>query len=76
VHKVVPQSSKAESPGFSHISNSSGGGIVTLSHGSVVEYDWLVVALGAESTTFGIPGARELAVPFCTFEDAVKVNVC
>ena len=53
---------------------SGAGGRVTLASGEEVEYDWLVVALGGESATFGIPGVRELAVPFCTFTDAQQVR--
>ncbi len=53
---------------------SGAGGRVTLASGEEVEYDWLVVALGGESSTFGIPGVRELAVPFCTFTDAQQVR--
>lgn len=46
---------------------------MTLADGQTVEYDWLVLALGAETASFGIPGVRDLALPFCTFEDATKV---
>lgn len=45
-----------------------------LADGAAVEYDWLVLALGSRSTTFGIPGVRELALPFCTFDDAQRVR--
>ena len=51
------------------------GGLITLADGQIVEYDWLVLALGAETTTFGIPGVRELALPFSTFDDANKVHL-
>ena len=53
---------------------SAGGGQVKLADGQVVEYDWLVLALGSETSTFGIEGVKELAVPFCSFEDAMKVG--
>jgi hypothetical protein len=53
---------------------SAGGGRVLLAGGEVVEYDWLVVALGAETSTFGIEGVEELALPFCTYDDAMKVG--
>ena len=53
---------------------SAGGGQVKLADGQVVEYDWLVLALGSETSTFGIEGVKELAVPFCSFEDAMKVS--
>ena len=49
------------------------GGRVVLSSGVAVEYDWLVLALGADSVFFGIEGVKEHCVPFCTYQDAVKV---
>ena len=52
------------------------GGRVVLADGAAVEYDWLVLALGSRSATFGIPGVRELALPFCTFDDAQRVCKC
>lgn len=73
VDTVVPESPQGDVPG-SMSGGGGSGGTVTLSNGSVVEYDWLVVALGAETTTFGIPGARQLAVPFCTYADALQVT--
>jgi Pyridine nucleotide-disulphide oxidoreductase len=53
---------------------SAAGGRITLADGQHVEYDWLVLALGSETSTFGIPGAKELATPFCTYADALKVQ--
>lgn len=44
-----------------------------LSSGVAVEYDWLVLALGADSVFFGIEGVKEHCVPFCTYKDAMKV---
>lgn len=41
---------------------------------SVVEFDWLVLALGSDTVTFGIPGVKELALPFTTFDDAMRVG--
>ena len=55
---------------------SATGGRVVLADGGAVEYDWLVLALGSRTATFGIPGVRELALPFCTFDDAQRVNTC
>lgn len=49
------------------------GGVVRLADGGVVEYDWLVLALGSSVNTFGIPGVKELAMPFVTYEDAMRV---
>ncbi len=37
-----------------------------------LSYDILVVALGSTSEYFGVPGAREFAWPFKTFEDATR----
>ena len=45
------------------------GGRVTLSSGIAVDYDWLVLALGSETNTFGVPGAREHALTFCSYDD-------
>lgn len=53
---------------------SSLGGTVLLESGLLVEYDWLVLALGAESKLDVVPGAVEFALPFSTLEDAHKVD--
>lgn len=37
-------------------------------------YDWLVVATGAVARLEGVPGAKELATPFATLEDARAVR--
>ena len=58
----------------SRLSDLFTGGRVLLANGQQVEYDWLVLALGATGSTFGIAGVKELAVPFCTYEDAMKVG--
>jgi hypothetical protein len=47
------------------------GGTVLLESGFKIEYDWLVLALGAESKLDVVPGAMELAFPFYTLEDAI-----
>ncbi|XP_057972466.1 alternative NAD(P)H-ubiquinone oxidoreductase C1, chloroplastic/mitochondrial isoform X2 [Malania oleifera] len=52
----------------------SSGGTIYLESGLQIEYDWLVLALGAEAKLDLIPGAAELAVPFSTLEDAYKVE--
>lgn len=54
-------------------SSSDGGGTVLLSSGEAVPYDWLVLALGAETVTYGVPGVKEHAIPFSSYEDAVRV---
>uniref|UniRef100_A0A2P2LBM0 demethylphylloquinone reductase n=1 Tax=Rhizophora mucronata TaxID=61149 RepID=A0A2P2LBM0_RHIMU len=53
---------------------SSCGGTVLLESGLLIEYDWLVLALGAAAKLDVVPGAVEYAFPFSTLEDAVKVN--
>ena len=50
------------------------GGHVSLVSGEKLPFDWLVLALGASTNTFGIPGVKEYAVPFSVYEDAVKVK--
>lgn len=52
---------------------SMGGGMVLLSDGVSIPYDWLVLALGSETNTFGVLGVKELALPFSTYDDALKV---
>ncbi|KAE8689204.1 Alternative NAD(P)H-ubiquinone oxidoreductase C1 [Hibiscus syriacus] len=53
---------------------SSCGGTVLLESGLLIEYDWLVLALGAETKLDVVPGALEFAIPFSTLEDACKVD--
>ncbi|KAL6992985.1 Nuclear pore complex subunit [Sarracenia purpurea var. burkii] len=50
------------------------GGTVHLESGLLVEYDWLVLALGAEAKVDIVPGAAEYALPFSTLEEARKVD--
>ncbi|KAF5822674.1 putative NADH:ubiquinone reductase (non-electrogenic) [Helianthus annuus] len=50
------------------------GGTVQLESGLAIEYDWLVLSLGAEPKLDIIPGAVEYALPFSTLDDALKVN--
>lgn len=37
-------------------------------------YDYLIVGLGFQSDTFGIPGIKEYATPIVDFENALKLN--
>ncbi|PKI72657.1 alternative NAD(P)H-ubiquinone oxidoreductase C1, chloroplastic/mitochondrial [Punica granatum] len=53
---------------------SGSGGTVQLESGLIIEYDWLVLALGAQAKLDIVPGAAEFALPFSTFEDACKVE--
>jgi hypothetical protein len=39
-----------------------------------LQYDWLVLALGSSTSFFGIPGVKDLALPFNDFKDALKVD--
>ncbi|XP_031248698.1 alternative NAD(P)H-ubiquinone oxidoreductase C1, chloroplastic/mitochondrial-like [Pistacia vera] len=50
------------------------GGTVLLESGLLIEYDWLVLALGAEPKLDVVPGAAEFALPFSTLEDACRVD--
>ncbi|KAL6521494.1 Nuclear pore complex subunit [Orobanche gracilis] len=49
-------------------------GVVHLESGLLIEYDWLVLALGAEAKLDVVPGSIENAFPFSTLEDAHRVN--
>lgn len=53
--------------------SSTGGGTVVLSNGEAIPYDWLVLALGSETATFGIPGVKQHAYPFATYADATRL---
>ncbi|XP_039014454.1 alternative NAD(P)H-ubiquinone oxidoreductase C1, chloroplastic/mitochondrial-like isoform X2 [Hibiscus syriacus] len=53
---------------------SSCGGTVLLESGLLIEYDWLVLALGVEAKLDVVQGALEFALPFSTLDDACKVN--
>ncbi|CAA6658180.1 unnamed protein product [Spirodela intermedia] len=55
--------------------NVSSGGNVQLESGVTIEYDWLVLALGAEAKLDLVPGAAEYALPFSTLDDALKVEL-
>jgi len=50
------------------------GGTITLADGQRLQYDWLVLALGSSTSFFGIPGVKDLALPFNDFKDAMKVQ--
>ena len=51
------------------------GGKIVLSNGSAVDYDWLVLSMGSESSTLGIQGVKDYAVLFNTINDATQVCV-
>ena len=67
VAAVQPQAQTADG-------GSEAGGTVVLDSGESLPYDWLVLALGAETNTFGIPGVKEYALAFSTFQDAEKLK--
>ncbi|XP_022966268.1 alternative NAD(P)H-ubiquinone oxidoreductase C1, chloroplastic/mitochondrial [Cucurbita maxima] len=54
--------------------SASCGGTVYLESGLQIEYDWLVLALGAETKLDLVPGATEYALPFSTLRDAQRVD--
>ncbi|KAL6177121.1 hypothetical protein ACLB2K_048647 [Fragaria x ananassa] len=60
--------------GMNGPAKSSVGGSV-LESGLLIEYDWLVLSLGAEAKLDVVPGALEFALPFSTLEDARKVDL-
>jgi NADH:ubiquinone reductase (H+-translocating) len=39
-----------------------------------VQYDYLVISLGAETNYFGLPGTQEHALPFRSVHDALKIR--
>ena len=49
------------------------GGTVHLSDGGEILFDWLVIAIGAKTNFYGIPGVMEYATPFYTIDDAHQV---
>ncbi|XP_057791567.1 alternative NAD(P)H-ubiquinone oxidoreductase C1, chloroplastic/mitochondrial [Salvia miltiorrhiza] len=53
---------------------SQSAGTVHLESGLLIEYDWLVLALGSDAKLDVVPGAMEYALPFSTLEDARRVN--
>lgn len=50
--------------------NAPTAGTVHLESGLLIEYDWLVLAIGAEAKLDIVPGAADYALPFYTLEDA------
>jgi NADH dehydrogenase len=47
---------------------------VTFAHRAPMAYDYLVIALGAQATFFGVEGAAEHAFPLYTLADAVRLR--
>lgn len=48
---------------------------VQLKSQGVIRYDQLVIALGFESETFGIPGAKENALEMVDIDSSLKINL-
>lgn len=47
---------------------------VLLAEKTAVEFDFLVIALGSETTYYGIPGLAEFAIPFKSSRDAERIR--
>lgn len=47
---------------------------VTLDNGAELGFEYLVIATGAATNTFGIPGAAEYGFPLYTLDDAVRLR--
>lgn len=47
---------------------------IELDSGATVDYDTLVLAAGAVSTSFGVPGVDDHAIPMKTLDDAIAVR--
>ncbi|XP_020595969.1 alternative NAD(P)H-ubiquinone oxidoreductase C1, chloroplastic/mitochondrial [Phalaenopsis equestris] len=72
--KLLRPSDHLDNPGKNDLGRSCSGGSVLLESGLLVEYDWLVLALGAAAKLDVVPGSAELAYPFVTLEDAIKID--
>ena len=71
----LPGSQTSTSSGADETSRGSSalgpaGGSLSLEDGTQVDWDWLVLALGAETRLSGVPGAVEHAMPFTSVRDA------
>lgn len=71
--RFVRDEVKAVEPGKA-VGDAGAEGTVTLSSGESIEYDWLVVALGAGPRATSVSGARENATPFATLEHALQIS--
>jgi len=49
-------------------------GLIHFSDGPAVNFDYLLLALGAETNYFGIPGLKENSLPLKTFLDAILMR--
>jgi NADH dehydrogenase len=48
---------------------------VRLGDGDELAYDWLILAAGAVTATFGVPGVEEHAFPLKSLTDAIRLRV-
>jgi NADH dehydrogenase len=48
--------------------------IVSLADGKTLAYDYLIVALGSESSHFGLPGVKDFAYPLKSLHDAERIR--
>lgn len=48
--------------------------IISFASGNAMSFDYLVVAIGAETNFYGIPGMAEYSIPLKTFEDSVRLR--
>ena len=48
--------------------------LITLASGETYNFDYLIVALGAETNYYNIPGLKEYSLPLKTFEDAIRLR--
>ena len=49
-------------------------GQVALASGKHLDYDYLIIALGAETNYYGIPGLQDGALGLKTFDDAIRIR--
>lgn len=73
VKTVLPCDGLRRSTGGSSTSKDIGG-TVLLESGLKIEYDWLLLALGAESKRDIVPGAADYALPFSSLEDVLEIE--
>ncbi len=45
-----------------------------LMSGTIINYDWLVLALGSQTNFFNIPGLAQHSLPLKTFNDALRIR--
>lgn len=49
-------------------------GQISLVSGKRLDYDYLIIAIGAENHYYGIPGLQEGALVLKTFDDAIRIR--